>query len=308
MPRWVVRTLVVLLVLLVVGGGAYYWLIADGDPPQELAAFDLDIARLRALADEMPGGKPTEVRVEKVAAFSFPAVASVGGDGWDMQSMNAFAYQVVLPTGTIIIDSALPASMGGGLGAQIDDDAYARMDLALPNAAQIVLTHEHADHLGGIAAYPEPDAIRPALRMTTEQVANASRYGAFSTPTPALFEGYTPLSYDGAIAIAPGVVLMKAPGHSPGSQLIFVVRADGKELLFIGDIGWTLRNVETGKGRPRLLSDLMLGEDRNAVFAELRALGALHAAEPAIAIVPGHDAAVVDALIAEGTLIEGFET
>jgi glyoxylase-like metal-dependent hydrolase (beta-lactamase superfamily II) len=180
------------------------------------------------------------------------------------------------------------------------------MDLALGAADQIILTHEHTDHIGGLAAYRSPEAIRPRLLLTAEQVASTPRYGAFSTPAPPLFEGYEPLDYDGAVAIAPGVVLMKAAGHTPGSQLVYVQQADGRELLFIGDVGWTLRNVLTGKSRPRLLSDLLLGEDRAAVFAQLAALGDLHAAEPAVSIVPGHEAAAIDQLIAEGALIEGF--
>jgi glyoxylase-like metal-dependent hydrolase (beta-lactamase superfamily II) len=108
------------------------------------------------------------------------------------------------------------------------------------------------------------------------------------------------------LAIAPGVVLIRAPGHTPGSQMVYVKREDGRELLFIGDIGWSLRNVETGKGRPRLLSQFMLNEDRDAVFAELAILKALHEAEPNLLIVPGHDVATVDALIAQGAMTAQF--
>ncbi len=38
----------------------------------------------------------------------------------------------------------------------------------------------------------------------------------------------------------------------------------------------------------------MLNEDRDAVFAELAMLKALHEAEPDLLIVPGHDVAAVD--------------
>lgn len=306
MRRWVKWTLGILGAVVVIGGAGYWWFIADGAPPANLPVFALDIERLRTLADEMPGSKPTEIRIEKVAGFDFPATASVGGDGWNTMPMAALSYQIVAPDGAIVVDSALNAAQGAGLGARLDDAAFARMNAALASASQIVITHEHADHIGGIAVHPEPDVIRSRLRLTTEQVAQPARYGAFPVPMPPLFEGYTPLAYVGATAIAPGVVLMKAPGHTPGTQLVFVELANGKEVLFIGDIGWTLRNVETGKGRPRLLSDFMLGEDRAAVFAQLAALKALHEAEPAIVIVPGHDLATVDALIADGTMIAGF--
>ena len=44
--------------------------------------------------------------------------------------------------------------------------------------------------------------------------------------------------------------------------MIYVEREDGREVLFVGDIGWLTRNIETGKGRPRALSQFMLNEDR----------------------------------------------
>ena len=67
-----------------------------------------------------------------------------------------------------------------------------------------------------------------------------------------------------------------------------------------------LYNANMGKGRPRLLSEFMLHEDRDAVFSELAMLKALHAAEPDLLIVPGHDVAAVDALIASGAMTAQF--
>src|SRR5688500_8147935 len=106
MPRWLRITLTIVVVLLIAGGGAYYWLIGDGNPPSTVQPYGFDLAAVRAKADELPGGKASEVRVEKVAGFNFPAVASVGGDGWAMMPMGAYSYQVVLPTDTVVIDTA----------------------------------------------------------------------------------------------------------------------------------------------------------------------------------------------------------
>lgn len=295
--------LIVVIVLLIGGGGAYYWYIGDGNPPGNLVVNSVDIARLRAMADELPGGKASEVRVETVATFSFPAVAAVGGDGWDFKPMAAFSYQLVLPTDTIIIDSALNAAQGAGLGAKIDDDAYARMDMALAQATQIVVTHEHPDHIGGIVAYKDAQDLAKQLRLNREQLDSLPLYGL---TLPTALADTAPLDYSDALAIAPGVVLVRAPGHTPGSQMVYVKAESGREYLFIGDIGWLERNVETGKGRPRLLSQFMLNEERDRVFAQLAALKALHEAEPDLVIVPGHDLAEVEALIANGALTAQF--
>ena len=213
--------------------------------------------------------------------------------------MAAYSYQVVLPTDTVIIDTAFDAALGAVVGARIDDDAYARMEMAMAAATQIVITHEHSDHIGGILAYDDPQGIARALRLNSEQVASLPRYGL---AWPAELSDYAPIDYPDMLAIAPGVVLIRAPGHSPGSQMVYVKREDGRELLFIGDVGWTDRNIDSGKGRPRLVSQFLLQEDRDAVFAELAMLKALREAEPALVIVPGHDVAAIDALIADGAM------
>jgi glyoxylase-like metal-dependent hydrolase (beta-lactamase superfamily II) len=303
MPRWLKITLTIVVVLLVAGGGAYYWFIGDGNPPATKTAYDFDLTAVRAKADELPGGKASEVRVEKVAGFNFPAVGSVAGDGWDIVPMAAYSFQLVLPTDTIIIDTAFTAAMGASLRAQIDDDAYARMETAMAEATQIVVTHEHPDHIGGIIAYADLPGIARALRLNAEQVESLPNYGL---AWPAALNDYAPIEYDGMLTIAPGVVLIRAPGHTPGSQMLYVKCEDGRELLFVGDVAWTLRNIETGKGRPRLVSAFMLREDREAVFAQLEALRALHTAEPDLLIVPGHDVGAVDALIASGAMTARF--
>jgi glyoxylase-like metal-dependent hydrolase (beta-lactamase superfamily II) len=150
---------------------------------------------------------------------------------------------------------------------------------------------------------PAAAAPRP-LASPGEQVESLPRYGL---SWPAALSDYAPIQYAEPLAIAPGVVLIRAPGHTPGSQIIYVKCEDGRELLFVGDIGWSLRNIETGKGRPRLLSAFMLKEDRDRVFGQLAALKALHEAEPDLLIIPGHDIAAIDALIAAGAMTAQFK-
>jgi len=122
---------------------------------------------------------------------------------------------------------------------------------------------------------------------------------------PDLFAGYRPLDYTRYLAVAPGVVLIKAPGHTPGSQMVYVRRADGAEFLFVGDVAWQMRNIEALREKSRLAT-MLAGEDRDRVREELAGLNRLHAANPELHMMPGHDAAAIDSFVKSGLLVKGF--
>lgn len=306
MSGWKRNVLIALGVLIAIGGGAYYWLIVESHMPSD-AAFDLDINEVRRLADEMPGDKPAKIQVEQIGAFSFPLTAVVAGDGWAQTSMPVFSYQLVFPDGkTGLIDTALSKEQGGENLGGFDAEAYARMNKALGAARFVIITHEHMDHIGGISAYPDFAQIAPVVALSQEQIDHPERSGvaALSAENRKLL---TPVVYDKYKAIAPGVVLIKSPGHSPGSQMVYVRKADGREVLFLGDVAWHFRNIEVLRERARLVTQFFLKEDRKAVFGQLKALSELDVAEPNIAIVPGHDGMVMASLLSEGVLSKGFE-
>jgi glyoxylase-like metal-dependent hydrolase (beta-lactamase superfamily II) len=114
------------------------------------------------------------------------------------------------------------------------------------------------------------------------------------------------LVYAGLHAIAPGVVLIKAPGHTPGSQMIFVRLASGREYLFMGDVASLADNVLLQHQRSRYVTRFISGDDRAAVAAQLRAIDDLHRQAPAMVLVPGHDGPTIAALIGQGALTAGF--
>ena len=150
MPRWLSITLVVVVLLIVGIGGAYWWYLGDGSPPANLPAYSFDIAAVRAKADELPGGKASDIRVETVATADHPVGLSVAGEGFGNISMGAFSYQVILPTDTIIIDTAFaPKQAPSALFSNYDADAEARQfteRLALLLQASLLLRHgdQHA--------------------------------------------------------------------------------------------------------------------------------------------------------------------
>ena len=143
--RWP-RVLAVIGVLLV---PAYYWFFIQTPGPS--GDWALDLAEVRRLAGTLPGDKPTEVRVERVCDFKFPNAIIRAGAGWSLRPMTMFAYQLVFPTHTAIVDTGQPHPIPGGT---LDADAFARVGKGLSAADLVVVTHEHGDHLGGVAAQP----------------------------------------------------------------------------------------------------------------------------------------------------------
>ena len=243
------------LIVLVILGGGYWWAFVDGSLPDD-ASFNLDIAQVRKLADSLPGDKPTRVRYENVAAFRFFSGMLVAGDGWSGSMMPVYAYQVGYPDHTAIIDAAFDRKDGP---PDFITRMYRRRRLRSRRAGadQGVADRDHArahgshrrrDGASG-ARFPAAGAARHAHAARASRAREARRISA-GRPRRLQADG----GDQGMAAVAPGMVVIAAPGHTPGSQMVYVKLADGRELLFLGDVVWHLRNIEVQKERPRWMT------------------------------------------------------
>jgi glyoxylase-like metal-dependent hydrolase (beta-lactamase superfamily II) len=298
------------LVLIFISIPAYWWLAMESHAPSS-AHYSIDMTAVRRLADAGVDDLPVAIRVETIGHLSAPEAFVIAGGGWRNLDMPVSAYEIVYKAHAVIVDTAFNADVAKQMDANVfDDAAYARLCAALATAQLIILTHEHPDHAGGLLAQPKLKELMGKVRLTQVQVTELKR--AMREPpisklnaSPTVFDGYQGIDDEPYQTIAPGVVLMKAPGHTPGSQMVYVKRADGQEILFLGDVAWQMRNIEKVRERARLVTWLA-GEDREAVMGEFVELHRLHAAEPNLNMMPGHDPAELTRFLKAGLLTKGF--
>ena len=296
--RGLVATLAIALVLLL---GGVWWLFCDSGPAPS-GLYPLDLSAIRAEASRPPGAPPDRIEVEIVSHSAVPRIAMAAGPSWAKVALVRASYRLVAPGRSLIVDTGYDAA--GARNAQVDSfDPVARAHIlaALDAADGIVVTHEHGDHLGGVTTSPHLARLLPHLWLTREQLGSAS-----GPSWPAGVARPRPLVYGALHAIAPGVVLIKAPGHTPGSQMVYVRLASGREYLFMGDTASLADNVLLQHQRSRYVTRFVSGDDRAAVAAQLQAIGALHRLAPGLVLVPGHDGPTIAALIAHGALAAGF--
>src|SRR5262249_48002838 len=108
--------------------------------------------------------------------------------------------------------------------------------------------------------------------------------------------------YERYQAVAPGVVLIEALGHTPGSQMVFVTRADGSEVLLTGDTAWIVDNIEYEKAPPKG-AFWMMGGNANENACQLSSLKRL---PKEISVMTGHDSERMKALVERGVFVRGF--
>lgn len=273
-----------IIILLMVLGAGYYWLLVD-DGPASAPIRTIDIAQVRKAAGALPGGKPTAIEYAVIATRRAPGALLAAGTGLRHVTTGVMAWRINTPRGGIVIDSGFSPADAKRMGYNLyDKRAEALVAHWMESAEQIAFTHEHVDHVGGFLDHPHFEKIVSKAVLSPGLVQGMTalwRENAQLLPTPRALAPIVP--------IAPGVVLIQTPGHTPASQMIYVQLQNGREYLFAGDNASLANNVILQRPRARLLTDWVVKENRAATLGWIKGLDTLHTANETIVIIPSHD-------------------
>jgi glyoxylase-like metal-dependent hydrolase (beta-lactamase superfamily II) len=223
--------------------------------------------------------------------------------------MTYSAFQIRFTDGWIMVDAGIDqdtlAARAPIPANTIPQVKYELIQKALVDARSIIVTHEHDDHAAGVIRSPARDIIAPKTLLTRTQVQTLMEHP--NNPSVRLDANssskYCVIDYDLLYPLAPGVVLIKAPGHTPGSQMVYVRLASGKEILLIGDITWAMAGIDHERQKPEELSKAV-GEDRAAIQKEIEWL---HNLRGKLNLINCHDDDSIAAQIRRGILQDGLD-
>ncbi|HYR84301.1 MAG TPA: MBL fold metallo-hydrolase, partial [Terriglobia bacterium] len=200
-------------------------------------------------------------------------------------------FQVVYGDGYVMVDSGMDQQVhnffGRGVVEPYDPESAEQVERAVRGARAIIVTHEHGDHVAGVIHTPFASELASKTILTRDQVQTLLKNPQMPEIklTPETAGRYNVVDYEKYLPFGPGMVLIKAPGHTPGSQMIYVVLGSGREYLLIGDTAWHMDGVRNVRGKDAP----WIQEDETALIAQLNWLNGLYKTEKNLFIIASHD-------------------
>jgi len=276
-----------------------------GQTPPWTANLD----EIRQAAGTIPGPRPLRLNFLKFAESRRTKNFSVQGEPATPSVQARTAFQLVYPDAAVMVDSGMDPDVhrlfGRGVEEPYDTAAAGEVERAVAAARLVLVTHEHGDHVAGVIRAPNAAALASKTILTRSQldVLRTKPQMPEIRLTDAVARRFIVVDYDRYLPVAPGLVLIKAAGHTPGSQMVYVALASGREYLLVGDTTWHMDGVRLVRGKDAP----WVTEDERAVLDQLRWLNQLTRTAPDLVIVASHDDEQHIALVQQKLLTKGLE-
>jgi glyoxylase-like metal-dependent hydrolase (beta-lactamase superfamily II) len=268
------------------------------------------LQKIRNAGMSVADSLPTSVGYIKFAESRRKCSDLLDGETDDTCIMARTAFQIVYSDGWVMMDAGMDRAVHKFFernGPQPFDDAKAAIVAkAVEGAKLIVVTHEHGDHVAGAVRAPSP-SVRGKTILTRQQadgLINNPQMPEIKLSQDAVSQ-YRVVEFDDIYRAAPGVVLVKAPGHTKGEIMVFTRLGNGKEYLFVGDVTWTHKGAAEMKQKPES-ERKRLNEDGEKIAGQLDWINHLMTKEN-VTVLVSHDNIMLPQYAKQGLITDGFK-
>jgi len=297
------------LIALLVAAGAARALDVPVHAQDPAAAWTASLEDVRRTAALIPGRRPLRINFLKFAESRRTKNFSVKDAPATPSIQARTAFQVMYADGSVMVDAGMSLDVHKFFGRGVEEpyfpDAARQIEQAVRRATLIVVTHEHGDHVAGVIHTPLARELAPKTILTRAQVQILTTKPQMPeiTLTEELARRFVVVDYDMYFPLAPGIALIKAGGHTPGSQMVYIALESGREYLLIGDATWHMDGVRLVKGKDAP----WVTEDQGAVLDQLTWLNELSRTAPHLVVVASHDEEQHAELVQKGVLANRLE-
>ena len=267
------------------------------------------LQKIRTAATAIPGPLPVSIAYQKYASTikKWKDLIEDGSD--DAATMARTAFQINYADGFVLVDAGMDRAVHHFFEKEspqpFDDTLAAKVATAVQTAKLILITHEHGDHVAGVVR--NANGAVPAKTILTEEQVQTLVHDP-QMPEIKLDEErskqYLVVSFESVLPVAPGIALIKAPGHTKGEVMIYTKLQNGKEYIFAGDVSWTFKGVEEKKPKPKSERS-RVGEDGDPIEKQLAWLNERLTRDKMIILV-SHDDVMLPQYAAQGFIKAGF--
>jgi N-acyl homoserine lactone hydrolase len=142
------------------------------------------------------------------------------------EHMPVYVHVIEHPEGRVLVDTGLLESHPLAEDMEPKPVPLDQQDFDIGSITAVVNTHLHFDHCGGNVLF----AGRPTY-VQRRELEDARTIDGYTPREWVDAPGVTYVPLDGDHELMPGVRIVAAPGHTPGSQVVVVETGEGRQII-----------------------------------------------------------------------------